>query len=84
MTAVETLLQAVDSIYWMPDHFWIKDYKPGQHYEQLPEETKEKLRMLKSDDLRNVRMDLVKDVVGYCEYRGQWARDYRRRHAERT
>lgn len=75
MTAVESLLEIIDDIYFMPAHFWLKTKIPGQSFEELSEQTKEELRKLRSDDLRNVRLDLVSDVVRHCGYRSNWLKN---------
>lgn len=78
MTPVETLCQQAEWIYLQPDHLWLRDGRPGEAFASLPEATKEVLRRLKSDDLRNVRLDAVLPVVAYCQSRGEWARKRRR------
>ena len=82
--AVETLCGIADRYMFLPEHLWInwmRRDKPGQAYEALPEETKEKLRGLKSDDLRKVRIDeSFKLLIASCQHQGEFARGYIRRH----
>jgi hypothetical protein len=83
MSAVETLYEVTQHYCFLPEHLWInwmrKD-KPGEAYERLPEETKAKLRELKSDDLKKLRPDAVNDLTGWCQHQADFARDYIRRH----
>lgn len=79
MSALEELVNVADSIYWTPEQLWLRKYKPGEWYNSLPEETKEKLKQLKSDDLKNLRLDEVfKLQIQHTQYLGQWARDRRK------
>ncbi len=83
MTAFDVLCKQVERIYFQPDHFWVRDDKPGEAFARLPEEDKEVLRRLTSTDLAKVRLDVILPIIGYCESRGNWARDYRKRHVAR-
>lgn len=54
--AKTVLMDLSEAIFLMPDMPWItKKIRPGQQFESLPEETKEILRGLKSDELKDIR-----------------------------
>jgi len=84
VAAIDALCRIVEGIYFQPDHFWVRDGKPGEAFNALPEAVKEELRGLTSADLAKVRLDAVLPIVGYCEWRGKWARDYRKRREPRV
>jgi len=61
MTPVETLLEVGECAFWkgQKDNEFRRPVKVGEFYNNLPEEIKEKLKNLKSDDLRKIRFDAI-------------------------
>lgn len=61
----QSFFEITESAYWK--HF-LRDRrrhlgKPGEHFDALPEETKELLRKLKSSDIANVRIDAIQHML---------------------
>ncbi|RJQ27119.1 hypothetical protein C4577_02255 [Candidatus Parcubacteria bacterium] len=62
MTAKDKMIELAEGIFLTPSDYpdgpkkwsW-RNLKPGESFQQLPEEIKELLKELKSDDLKNVR-----------------------------
>lgn len=74
----------VDRLYCLPDHCFIRQQKPCQEHEDLPESTKAALRDLTCDDLNALRPDLIAEVVESCRLKSEWARNYRRSRQEKA
>lgn len=59
--SVNTFLELCETAYWrgQKEQEFRRPQKPGQFVENLPPEVREKLKTLKSDDLKNVRWDAI-------------------------
>ena len=57
MTALELLMEKAEHAYWrgQKDQEFRRPMRVGEFFNKLSEEDKEKLRTLKSDDLRKIR-----------------------------
>lgn len=82
MTPVEKLSELVEIIFYVPEHITLKhiDMQPCEYFNSLPPEVKECLSKLKSEDLRNLRVDTLKDMILNCQFKAEWAKEYRKRH----
>lgn len=63
MSTLELFLEVAERAYWRGEfdrqRHRSHPLQVGKFYEGLPEDVKDRLRALKSDDLRNVRPDAV-------------------------
>lgn len=62
MNAITLLIETAERAYWrgLHDQENRRPMRVGEFFNNLSEETKEKLRTLKSDDFRKVRFDAIK------------------------
>lgn len=61
MTALNLLIEKAEHAFWrgQKDQEFRRPLRPGEFYNNLPEDVKEKLRTLKSDDLKYIRFDAI-------------------------
>lgn len=61
MSAIRTMIEIAEAAFWKGN--WERQFrrpmKVGEHYANLPEDIKEKLKNLKSDDFKNIRFDAI-------------------------
>jgi hypothetical protein len=72
MIPINTLIEVAERAFWRGEKSleFRRPMKVGEEFESLPEDVKESLRNLKSDDLRNILS--ARSIQPVCQGDGSW------------